>query len=53
MHLTMAAFHGLSCASTRTVVGGVTYYGCGGSWYNQRYVGGQVTYVVVNPPAGY
>jgi hypothetical protein len=50
MSLTRSAFHTLNCATTKTVVNGVTYYGCGGTWYNRRYSGGQVTYIVVNPP---
>lgn len=32
------------------VVGGVTYQQCGNAWYQPRYAGSQVTYVVVNPP---
>ncbi len=51
-HLTLAAFHALSCASRTVVVNGVSYYGCGGTWYNRRYVSGQVTYVVVQAPPG-
>ena len=34
-------------------VGGVPYYRCGGTWYSPAYQGGNVTYVVVNPPQGY
>ncbi len=52
MSLTMAAFRALSCASSAIVVDGVTYYNCGPTWYSRAYTGGNVTYVVVNPPAG-
>ncbi len=51
MSLTMAAFRALSCASSAIVVDGVTYYHCGPTWYSRAYTGGNVTYVVVNPPA--
>ena len=37
-----------SCHST--VVGNVAYQQCGSSWYQPRYSGSDVTYVVVNPP---
>ncbi|MFL5307063.1 MAG: hypothetical protein ACJ8F1_17735 [Polyangia bacterium] len=37
-----------SCQTT--VVGNVAYHDCGGTWYQPRYAGSQVTYVVVNPP---
>jgi hypothetical protein len=37
-----------SCSAT--VVGNVTYQQCGNTWYQPRYSGTQVTYVVVNPP---
>ena len=36
------------CVST--VVGNVAYQQCGSSWYQPRYTGSNVTYVVVNPP---
>jgi hypothetical protein len=32
------------------VIGGLTYQQCGSAWYQPRYSGTQVTYVVVNPP---
>jgi len=32
------------------VVNGMSYYQCGSTWYQPRYAGSQVTYVVVNPP---
>lgn len=35
---------------TSVVVGGVAYQQCGSAWYQPRYAGSQVTYVVVNPP---
>lgn len=37
-----------SCTSV--VVGNVAYQQCGSTWYQPRYAGSQVTYVVVNPP---
>ncbi|MEE9607375.1 MAG: hypothetical protein V3U03_06505 [Myxococcota bacterium] len=51
--LTVSAFRSLQCASSTVVVNGVTYYNCGSSWYQRGYSGGNVTYVVVGPPAGY
>ena len=32
------------------VINGVRYYQCGGVWYEQRYAGSQLTYVVVPSP---
>ncbi len=32
------------------MVGNMAYNECGGTWYQPRYAGSQVTYVVVNPP---
>jgi hypothetical protein len=32
------------------VINGVRYYQCGGVWYEQRYAGSQLTYVVVPGP---
>jgi hypothetical protein len=37
-----------SCTSV--MVGNVAYQQCGSTWYQPRYAGSQVTYVVVNPP---
>jgi hypothetical protein len=37
-----------SCSSVR--VGNVAYQQCGQTWYEPRYSGSEVTYVVVNPP---
>ena len=37
-----------SCSSV--MVGNVAYQECGSTWYQPRYSGSQVTYVVVNPP---
>jgi hypothetical protein len=51
--ITASAFAALPCTSTTIVAGGVTYYQCGTTWYQPAYSGGGVTYVVVNPPAGY
>ena len=50
--LTASTFRSLSCTPTTVVVGSVTYYQCGSSWYNRAYQGGQVTYIVVSPPPG-
>jgi hypothetical protein len=43
----------LPCSPNVVATGGVSYYGCGGSWYNQAYVNGSVTYVTVSAPPGY
>lgn len=51
--LTAATFRSLSCTTTTVVVGNVTYYQCGSTWYNRAYSGGQVTYIVVNAPPGH
>lgn len=51
--LTAAAFRNLSCRSEVIVIGHVTYYRCGGSWYRRVYTAGTVTYIVVEVPAGY
>jgi len=37
-----------SCTTVEQV--GVTYQRCGSTWYQPRYVGTQVSYVVVTPP---
>ena len=37
-----------SCSSVR--VGNVAYQQCGNTWYQPRYSGSEVTYVVVSPP---
>jgi len=37
-----------SCSTV--MVGNVAYHQCGSTWYQPRYAGSQVTYVVVNPP---
>ena len=37
-----------SCTSV--VVGNVAYQQCGHTWYQPRYAGSEVSYVVVNPP---
>jgi hypothetical protein len=51
--LTVNAINSMSCAMSSVYVGGVSYYSCGGYWYNRGYQNGNVVYVVVNPPAGY
>jgi hypothetical protein len=40
----------MSAPKTPVVVSGVTYYQVGSTWYQPVYQGGQVTYVVVQPP---
>ena len=52
-HLTYAAFRSLSCRTTVVIVNGISYYGCGGSYYERVYQGGSVVYVIVAPPPGY
>jgi hypothetical protein len=47
------AYPTLPCTPTVVSVGGSTYYRCGSSWYAQAYSGSGVTYVGVEPPAGY
>jgi hypothetical protein len=37
-------------ACTSTMVGNVVYQHCGSTWYQPRYYGSQVNYVVVSPP---
>jgi hypothetical protein len=37
-------------ACTSVMVGNVAYQQCGNTYYQPRYAGSQVTYVVVNPP---
>jgi hypothetical protein len=50
--LTVAAVQSLPCEMTAVSVQGVTYYRCGSSWYQRAFTNGEVTYVVINPPAG-
>ena len=42
--------HSLPPQCVSTVVGNVAYQQCGSTWYQPRYAGSNVTYVVVNPP---
>jgi len=42
--------YSLPPSCTTVVTAGVTYQQCGGAYYQPRYAGTQVTYVVVNPP---
>jgi hypothetical protein len=51
--LTAAAVASLSCTMTPVAVSGTTYYRCGNQWYERAFTNGQVTYVVINPPAGH
>jgi hypothetical protein len=46
-------FYALPCAPTTLEVQGVTYYLCGDNWYIRGYSGGNIVYVVVDPPPGY
>jgi hypothetical protein len=48
--ITAAAFSAMAVPPAPVVVSGVTYYQSGSTWYQPMYQGGQVTYVVVNPP---
>ena len=45
-----SAVRSLPPQCTAVTVGGATYQQCGSTWYQPRYAGSQVTYVVVNPP---
>jgi hypothetical protein len=47
---TANAYASLPCTSTTVLVSGITYYYCGTTWYQPAYPGGNVTYIVVNPP---
>lgn len=51
--LTISAFSALSCTSSTIIVGGITYYRCGNTWYNRAHQSGDVVYIVVTAPAGY
>jgi hypothetical protein len=51
--LTISAFRALTCTTSTIVVGSVTYYRCGGTWYQQAHQSGDVVYIVVTAPAGY
>jgi hypothetical protein len=42
--------HSIPPSCTSVVVGNVAYQQCGATYYQPRYSGSQVTYVVVNPP---
>ena len=48
--MTAAAFSSMATPATQVVVGGVTYYQVGSTWYQPVYQGGQVVYVVVQSP---
>lgn len=51
--LTAASWNALTCTSTSAIVDDVTYYSCGGTWYQPAYNGDRVIYIVVNAPPGY
>jgi hypothetical protein len=52
-HITRAAFRSLNCRTTVIVDAGISYYSCGGTYYERVYQGGTVVYVVVSAPSGY
>jgi hypothetical protein len=39
--------------NTTVIVGDVTYYNCGSTWYSRGYEGGEVVYIITSAPAGY
>jgi hypothetical protein len=55
--LTFAAFDAMAqdtgCTMSQVTVEGVSYYRCGPDWYAKVVEGGDPSYVVVKPPAGY
>lgn len=51
--LTIATYSSLSCTRTTVFIGGVTYYRCGGDWYQRVYRSSEVVYIVVQAPTGY
>ena len=42
--------HSVPPSCSTTMINGFTYKNCDGTWYQPRYSGTQVNYVVVNPP---
>ena len=51
--LTISAFRALTGTTSTIVVGSVTYYSCGGTWYQRANQSGDEVYIVVTAPAGY
>ena len=51
--LSAASVSSQGCTMTTVYVNDVTYYQCGSNWYNKAYEGGELVYIVVNPPSGY
>jgi hypothetical protein len=49
--ISATTYSSLSCSNV--IVNGITYSQCGSTWYQPTYSGGDVTYIVINPPAGY
>jgi hypothetical protein len=45
-----AAVRTLPPSCSAVAVGGVAYQHCGNAWYQPRYAGSEVSYVVVTPP---
>jgi len=48
--MTAATFNAQKASCSTLVVNGTSYYQCGSTWYQPSSQGGNVTYVVVNPP---
>lgn len=48
--MTAAAFNAAYASTPPVMIGGVTYYQVGSTWYQPVYQGGQMVYVVVSPP---
>ena len=48
--IAVSSFNNAPCTMTSTVINGQTYYQCDNYWYQEAYQGGEVVYVVVNPP---
>jgi hypothetical protein len=52
-HGTVRVYTSLPCTGEAVVVDGVTYYRCSSTWYTRTFSRGDVTYAVVDAPAGY
>jgi hypothetical protein len=44
------AYYSLPSGCYHQYVEGTTYYLCGSTWYEPRYAGGDIVYIVVDPP---
>jgi hypothetical protein len=49
--ISATTYSSMSCS--KVIVNGITYSQCGSTWYQPVYSGSDVTYVVINPPAGH